>query len=129
MKQKLEKAKIFVKEHKKEIVIGAGVAIIGGVIFVIARKKPKIIDTIQETVKVPYERVKLDIPESLAAKGVTDFSGPGEWLDLWLNDTPISELGALGEELVKHYDFLDPKDTIGGVVTVGGLNLVEKKCF
>lgn len=39
MKEKFEKAKTFVKEHKKEILIGTGLVIAGGVIFVVTKKE------------------------------------------------------------------------------------------
>lgn len=36
-----QELKEFVKNHKKEIILGAGVALIGGAIFVVTKKQPK----------------------------------------------------------------------------------------
>lgn len=125
MKEKLEKAKTFVKEHKKEILIGTGLVIAGGVIFVVTKKKPKFEelndfdwDKLQS---IPDLRLKkLEVPETLLQKGVTEVSSqnPDKWFYIWTDGVPLSELGNVGKELCDAYDW-KPDQLIGGVVSIG----------
>ena len=97
MKQKLEKAKTFVKKHKKEIAIGVGTAVIGGVVYMITKKKPKI-NSIDSFMPIPYKDLeipKLDI---------------GRIDELWqdkiskmaiVNDFTIADMGDIGQEFLK----------------------------
>lgn len=123
MNEKFEKAKTFVKEHKKEIAIGAGAAVIGTVIFMVTKKEPKINgidgDKLRKVLVPKLE--KLEVPETLLEKGITEVSStkPNEWLDIWTNNVSLSELGNVGKELCKAYDW-KPEQTISGVV---GINL------
>lgn len=122
MKEKLEKAKIFVKEHKKEILIGTGLVIAGGVIFVVTKKKPKFEDFDWDKLpSIPDPKLKkLEVPETLLQKGVTEVSShnPDKWFDIWTDGVPLSELGNVGKELCDAYDW-KPDQLIGGVVSIG----------
>ena len=117
---KLEKAKTFVKEHKKELAIGAGCLVIGGAIFFITKKKPKILDEgLAACVHLP-KLTKLDVPDSLKAKGVYEISShnPDKYLDIWLDNVSLSKLGEVGEELIAACGCASDT-TISGVVDVG----------
>ena len=102
--KRIEKVKVFVKDHWKEIAVGAGIVVIGGITYVLFRKKPD------------FENVNLELPD------ISDWStkeqerisklnwGIGEMTDLWdeggfintvVNNVPISKLGDFGEELKK----------------------------
>lgn len=75
MNEKIEKAKTFVKEHKKEILIGVGLTVIGGVTFAVTRKKPKIEDYLDKLPNIPNSKLKkLELPETLLRKGITEVS-------------------------------------------------------
>ena len=125
MKEKLEKAKTFVKEHKKEILIGTGLVIAGGVIFVVTKKKPKLEDMKNfdwdKLPSIPDPKLKkLEVPETLLQKGVTEVSSqnPDKWFDIWTDGVPLSELGNFGKELSDTYDW-KPNQLIRGVVAIG----------
>ena len=99
MKEKLEKAKTFVKEHKRELAIGAGVAgimMIGGVVYMITKKKPKIAN-ISESVfhTKDLEKPKMDIGT------LTDLWQEGGYINAILNDVTVADLGAVGEQFLK----------------------------
>lgn len=121
MNEKIEKAKTFVKEHKKEILIGVGLTVIGGVTFAVTRKKPKIEDYLDKLPNIPNSKLKkLELPETLLRKGITEVSStnPDEWFDIWADGIPLSELGNIGKELCKTYDW-KPEQTVGGVMSIG----------
>ena len=99
MKEKLEKAKTFVKEHKRELAIGAGVAgimMIGGVVYMITKKKPKIAN-ISESVfhAKDLEKPKMDIGT------LTDLWQEGGYINAILYDVTVADLGAVGEQFLK----------------------------
>lgn len=104
MKKRIEKVKVFMKDHWKEIAVGAGIVVIGGVTYVLFKKKPN------------FEKLDLKLPDvsDWAAKEQERISelnwGIGEMTDLWdeggyintiVNDIPLSKLGEFGEELKK----------------------------
>ena len=99
MKEKLEKAKTFVKEHKRELAIGAGVAgimMIGGVVHMITKKKPKIAN-ISESVfhAKDLEKPKMDIGTLI------DLWREGGYINAILYDVTVADLGAVGEQFLK----------------------------
>lgn len=124
MKEKFEKVKTFVKEHKKEILIGTGLVIAGGVIFIVTKKKPKFDDfdwDWDKLLSTPDMKLKkLEVPETLLQKGVTEVSShnPDKWFDIWTDGVPLSELGNVGKELCDAYNW-KPDQLIGGVVSIG----------
>lgn len=121
MNEKIEKAKTFVKEHKKEILIGVGLTVIGGVTFAVTRKKPKIEDYLDKLPNIPKVKVKkLELSETLLQKGITEVSSPNpdEWFDIWADRIPLSELGNIGKELCETYDW-KPEQAVGGVISIG----------
>lgn len=99
MKEKLEKAKTFVKEHKKEILIGTGLVIAGGVIFVVTKKKPKF-EGARRVIKTSMEYTDLEKPEL----------NIGRIDELWkdecgkmaiVNDFTVADMGSIGQEFLK----------------------------
>lgn len=122
MKQKVEKAKTFVKEHKKEILIGTGLAVAGGLIFIVTKKKPKFESDLLTGIKndLTNNLTKLDVPDSLKAKGIEEVSSHNaqKWMDIWFNQTPLSELGNVGKELCDTYNWTTDH-TLSGVLDVG----------
>ena len=120
MKERIEKAKQYVTEHKKEFALGATVVITTvavGVTFVITKKKPKI-GTLETPTLFPKLTI-LDLPDSLKEIGVTELSSnqPDEWIDIWMSGVPLSELGRFGEEVQKACGA--SVHSVGGVVTMG----------
>lgn len=114
---KLEKVKTFVKEHKKELAIGAGCLVVGGVVFFITKKKPKIAG-ILNTIR-SYKLTKFDVTENLVGNGVYEVSSsnPNRYWDVWMENTPLSKLGEIGEGLATISD-VDAERGISGVVNV-----------
>lgn len=99
MKQKIEKTKTFIKEHKKEILIGTGVVMVSGLIFIVTKKKPK------------FEGARRVIKTSM---GYKDLEKPslniGRIDELWqdefgkiaiVNDFKVADMGAIGQEFLK----------------------------
>ena len=99
MKEKLEKAKTFVKEHKRELAIGAGMAgivMIGGVVYMITKKKPKIANISDFVFHVKdLEKPKMDIGT------LAELWQEGGCINAILNDVTVADLGAVGEQFLK----------------------------
>lgn len=99
MKQKVEKAKTFVKEHKKEILIGTGLAVAGGLIFIITKKKPKF-EGARRVIKTSMEYKDLEKP-------VLNIGRIDElWQDEFgkmaiINDFTVADMGTIGQEFLK----------------------------
>lgn len=105
MNAKMKKAKGFVKEHKKELAIAAVTVVGGAIVFAITRKQ-------SETIKKDMDRIHeaftstinewRDLDKSVIELGtIESLDTNGEWIDAIVNDISVSDLGKLGEELVK----------------------------
>lgn len=131
LKERFEKTKEFVKDHKKEIVICTGIVVGGIVIWKIAKRSPvkkvdgladelvnKLIDVKDFKIELP-RYIKEDIPEGLASI-VTEISHPEtvtDWTDVWFGDTKLSELGDFGQKLAEIKGF-DINSNISGIVSL-----------
>ncbi len=115
LKEKWNAGVEFVKNHKKEVLIGTGLVVIGGVIYIVTKKKPKgmknfkasdtVIDMLSDgeckfMTFEKYANMNLEIPEVEL----------GEISDLWvdkfgknliLNDVTVADLGKVGEQFLK----------------------------
>lgn len=111
-----EQVKNFWKNHKKEIIIG-GALLVGGTVVCIftGEKTEKLCEEITTN-----RHVKLDIPENLALMGVSEISSTNfnRYTDIWLDSTPLRDLGDFGKSLIDTYGW-DPDSTIAGVVSTG----------
>ena len=88
----------FIRTHKKEIAIVAGTAIAGGIVFVIAKKKPTVSSN---TVNSLIEKWR-DVDHSAITIGrISECNTNGEWIDVIVNDIKVSDLAAFSEELQK----------------------------
>ena len=101
LKEKFEKVKNFVVDHKKEIAIGVGVVVGGVVIYKIVKHLPKndLVTDINWT-DMTEEIVDLEIPK-LEVGTINEL-----WSDQWgksliLNDFTVGDMGKIGEELLK----------------------------
>jgi hypothetical protein len=91
MKQKIEKAKVWVKEHKKEIAIGAGTILVTSVgIHKLNTRKPKLPSS--AFVK------RLEELMDMTTKVEWQFAGSSD--DIPGDGYKLSEMGKLGEDLV-----------------------------
>lgn len=54
-----QKLKEFVKNHKKEVLLGAGAIVVGGAIFVTTKKKLKLPTSMDENAKLYLEMLKV----------------------------------------------------------------------
>ena len=120
MKERLEKVKKFVSDHKKELAIGAGTVVGGVVIYKITKKAPKF-ETIKQVSHIGTKIKELDIPK-LDLGTIDDL-----WVDefgtnLILNDVTVADLGKVGEEFLK-IDGITNKTTVTAIV--GLLDSVE----
>lgn len=119
MKQKLEKAKNWAKEHKTEILVGTVTVIAGGVsiklIKDVCRTEPKV-DGLKDHL-LP-KLVKMDIPEELTGMvdEISHTEGQKIYEDLWLGNIMLTELGEFGEKLMKLDGYGEDSCINGGVV-------------
>lgn len=101
LKEKFEKVKNFVVDHKKEIAIGVGVVVGGVVIYKIVKHLPKndLVTDINWN-DMTEEIVDLEIPK--LEVGTIDELWKDQWgKSLILNDVTVGDMGKLGEELLK----------------------------
>lgn len=118
MKQKIEKVKTFIEKYKKEVLIGTGLTVVGGIVFVVSKKKLKLDGVDFDNISQLPGLTKLEVSDSLIKKGIVDVSShkPEKWMDIWFDNTPLSELGDVGKELCEIYGW-KPDQTISGVVS------------
>jgi hypothetical protein len=103
MKDKLQKAKDYVKEHKKEILIVSGLAIIGVVAGVGLNKVSKngshdltdVLNTISG-----QEHTKPDLGVGIT-EDVVRYEDNG-LIELWLDNLKLSDIGKLGEGITEN---------------------------
>lgn len=101
LKEKMNKVKNFVVDHKKGIAIGVGVVVGGAVIYKIVKHLPKndLVTDIDWT-DMTGEIVDLEIPK--LEVGTIDELWKDQWgKSLILNDVTVGDMGKLGEELLK----------------------------
>ena len=100
MNKKLEKVKVFVKEHKVEIACAVGAAALG----VVAKRKLNIQETDISFIPKPKN---IEVPEELVKYGVDtidDYSGAVELMTSLADQgykVAVEELGKFGEALCK----------------------------
>lgn len=100
MDKKLEKVKAFVKEHKVEIACAVGAAVVGGIIFAVAKRKLLVVKKSTEKYLAP-EHCK--VPEELLKYGVDAVDIYKGAVELMADnyDVAVAELGKFGEALCK----------------------------
>lgn len=54
-----QELKEFVKNHKKELILGAGAIVVGGAIFVVTKRKPKLPPSMDEDTKLYLEMLEV----------------------------------------------------------------------
>lgn len=100
MNEKLEKVKVFVKEHKVEIAYAVGAVALG----VVAKRKLSIQETDISFIPKPKN---IEVPEELVKYGVDtidDYSGAVELMTSYADQgykVAVEELGKFGEALCK----------------------------
>lgn len=117
MNQKIENSKNWMKEHKKELLIGTLIVVTGGVSVKLLKDVLKATPKAEVSTLLPTY-VKMDIPEGLTGM-LEEISAPrGEtrYKDLWIDELALSDLGKFGEELMK-LDYFDENSYICGVVS------------
>lgn len=103
LREKYEKVKEFVVDHKIEIAVGLCVAVGGGVVLnKIMKSTPKINGAEKVIVKMGDVRIDKNLPIPEVAVGTIDEL----WVDQWgknliLNDVTVADLGKIGEEFLK----------------------------
>lgn len=91
--------KDYIKNHKKEIVIGA-ISVVGiGVMTAIGVKSLKTVKTIVPDVAKSIDDI--DVPDTWSVGTVTQLWKENTWTNAIINDITIADLGKLGEELQK----------------------------
>ena len=128
---KIENMKNWVKDHKKEIAIGVGTVVVGGVMIVVGHKTIKNWDKLSKGAKdvtnsiTKNNWVKVDLLEATGGM-IEEISGPADkaWKDVWLGKVPLTKLGELGEKLMEigysAEDFIE-----GGVNSIVKVDFVE----
>lgn len=102
MNEKLEKVKVFVKEHKVKIACAVGEAALGVVVLAVAKRKLNIkktdISFIPKNIEVPEELVKYGVDT------IDDYNGAVELMTSYADagyKVAVEELGKFGEALCK----------------------------
>lgn len=119
-----QEIKNFIKKHKKEILIGTGVIIVGGVVYLVTKNKPK--SNVLADIGIDNEFVKkfnsVRSEEQARIKAfncgigtVSDMWNEGGALNFIINDVTIDELGLLGREFSK-LDEVSDNTTVSLVV-------------
>lgn len=117
----MSKIKKFVKEHKKELAIGALTVVAGGVIFAITKKKPSEVIT-QSTLKIPGSNIKdLNIPD-IDYGTIEALWKEGEGTMVIMGDITVGNMGKVGEQLLK-IENVEPETTVS---IIGGLGKVTE---
>lgn len=99
LKEKIEQAKVFVKEHKKEIVAGLCIAAGGTVLYKICKSEPKF-EAINTLIEASSNIKDLDIPK-LDVGTIDDLWSDNWGTNLILNDVTVADLGKVGNEFLK----------------------------
>lgn len=103
MNKKLEKVKVFVKEHKVEIAYAVGAAALG----VVAKRKLSKVDYVTPLVDEKEILNNIEVPEELVKYGVDtidNYGGAVELMTSYANTgykVAVEELGKFGEALCK----------------------------
>lgn len=105
LKEKMKKAKVYVCEHKREFIIGAGLIVVGGIVFVVTKQKPKTV-TVDKILEMNPTIPKLDIG-TISDLQVYENGN----IDLILNDVKLADLGKVGEELIDKFSTEVSPDT------------------
>lgn len=124
MNKKIEKAWEWIKEHKKEIGIGAlGVAatIAGVIVF----KKQIDPETVMNRIKYANTPKKVSIwPKKLdiidLGVGALDDAMVYEdgIVELWMDQIPLSDMGDLGEAILGNIPDLDPNASVWALMSI-----------
>ena len=111
MNKKIEKVWVFVKEHKKEILIGSGIAILGGFgLYKATRYKPSCKCSIGKSLLESVNDCRETITPDLGVGTLGDaFKYDGGTIELWMDNLNIEDLGKLGEGIVNNIPDV-PKD-------------------
>lgn len=118
MKQKLEKAKNWAKEHKTELIIGTITVVSGGIAIKLIGDTYKTPPKFADLVDLPTKYVKMDIPEELVGL-VDEISAPSTeklYKDLWIGNVMLTDMGEFGEKLMKLDGYGEDSCINGGVV-------------
>lgn len=123
---KIENMKNWMKEHKKEIAIGVGTVVVGGVVCVLGIKFKKSGKGLVDIVELLPDRPKynkLELTEELTEM-VEEISGPENeaWKDLWIGTVSLKDLGKFGEDIMK-LGYSENDVINGGVTNLLRLNI------
>lgn len=108
MNEKINRVQEWIKEHKKEIGIGALAVIttVGGV--VLFKKFGVSANTMSDVKNVDSSKANV-WPKQLYISDIgvgfiddAQFYQPGH-IELWMDDIPLTEMGELGESIIDHF--------------------------
>ena len=102
---KIEKAKEFVKTHKKEIALTALATVTTGVGIVLCKKLPS---TKTWNVTLPKRISDLNIPENLKTCDMTALWKEGDYVNSIVDNVCLSQMGEFGVELIDNLDCIEP---------------------
>lgn len=98
MKEKLKKVGKYVKDHKKEIIIGTIVTVGGVVVGKFAWDHRRIVnktDLVNQLGGYTHHDMPFDVGYS------EGYSSKGDWIGTTFNDLRVGDLGKVGSEMLK----------------------------
>ncbi len=119
--KKENKVLTWVKEHKKAIVIAAGVTV-GTAVSVILTKKlvlnnnkiPVLFQGVLKNCKTAYDVKPIGTFETCR---VVDLWKEGDWLNSVMDDIKVSDIGKLGEDLMKNVPGITEETMLSAVLS------------
>lgn len=115
----MDKKKVWelIRSHKKELAIATGVAIVGGIVYLVTKQKTDSSAQLAELVNGTIIK-DLEVPNCINIGTVDQCWLEDNVMNMIVNDLTVKDLGKFGEELIK-LDDITP-DT--GVSTIIGLS-------
>lgn len=120
MNEKIMNAWEWAKEHKSEIIVAGCAAIVGGcgVVLYKNRQASLAIKKALSTVKDDWKPEKLDILDLGVGKLDDAMKYPDGTVELWLDNIPLKDMGALGDAITAQIDGIPGDNNVWALLSV-----------
>jgi hypothetical protein len=119
MNEKIMNAWEWVKDHKSEIAIAGCAAIIGGCGVVLCKNRQASL-AIRKTIDAykSHQPEKIDISDLGLGKLEDAIKYPNGTVELWLDDIPLKNMGALGDAITAQIDGIPGDNNVWALLSV-----------